>query len=78
MSTHPNDDAGPPPGSQGSTRPGTTPSVGWAAFVAAEPGLAEVAERRFGAFKHHVLVTLRKDGSPRTSGLEVLFRGGEL
>ncbi|GAB2949496.1 pyridoxamine 5'-phosphate oxidase family protein [Streptomyces pseudoechinosporeus] len=50
----------------------------WAAFTAAEPDLAKTAEERFGAFTHHILATLRKDGSPRTSGLEVRFRNGEL
>ncbi|MQY35287.1 hypothetical protein SRB17_32600 [Streptomyces sp. RB17] len=53
-------------------------SVNWAAFAAAEPGTARLVEERFGAFRHHVLATLRKDGSPRTSGLEADFRGGEL
>lgn len=50
----------------------------WAAFVAAEPGLAATVEDRFGQFTHHVLATLRKDGSPRTTGLEVRFLNGEL
>ncbi|MCC9709195.1 MULTISPECIES: pyridoxamine 5'-phosphate oxidase family protein [unclassified Streptomyces] len=50
----------------------------WGAFVAAEPELAETVEARFGAFTHHVLATLRKDGSPRTTGLEVRFKRGEL
>ncbi|MFE7167330.1 pyridoxamine 5'-phosphate oxidase family protein [Streptomyces sp. NPDC057616] len=50
----------------------------WAAFTAAEPELAKIAEERFGAFTHHVLATLRRDGSPRTSGLEVRFLDGEL
>ncbi|WP_338896486.1 pyridoxamine 5'-phosphate oxidase family protein [Streptomyces sp. TG1A-60] len=50
----------------------------WAALAAAEPALAQTVEARFGAFTHHVLATLRKDGSPRTTGLEVRFRGGEL
>ncbi|MGV9456648.1 pyridoxamine 5'-phosphate oxidase family protein [Streptomyces sp. NPDC003635] len=50
----------------------------WAAFNSAEPVFAAIVEKRFGAFTHHVLATLRKDGSPRTSGLEVSFRGGEL
>jgi hypothetical protein len=50
----------------------------WAAFTAAEPELAKLAEERFGSFTHHVLATLRKDGSPRTSGLEVRFLHGEL
>jgi hypothetical protein len=50
----------------------------WAVFVAAEPELAATVEERFGAFTHHVLATLRKDGSPRTTGLEVRFLDGEL
>ncbi|MFC5215444.1 pyridoxamine 5'-phosphate oxidase family protein [Streptomyces coerulescens] len=53
-------------------------TVNWAAFTAAEPDLARTAEERFGAFTHHVLATLRKDGSPRTTGLEVRFLNGEL
>ncbi|WP_328749786.1 pyridoxamine 5'-phosphate oxidase family protein [Streptomyces sp. NBC_00285] len=52
--------------------------MNWAAFSSAEPDLARTVEGRFGAFTHHVLATLRKDGSPRTSGLEVRFVGGEL
>ena len=50
----------------------------WAAFTAAEPDLAKTVEERFAAHTHHVLATLRKDGSPRTSGLEVRFLNGEL
>ncbi|MFF8940966.1 pyridoxamine 5'-phosphate oxidase family protein [Streptomyces sp. NPDC014864] len=53
-------------------------ATNWAAFAAAEPGLAATVEERFGAFTHHVLATLRKDGSPRTCGLEVRFLDGEL
>lgn len=56
----------------------TTSPVNWSAFASAAPGLAETAEKRFGAFTHHVLATLRKDGSPRTTGLEVRFLDGEL
>ncbi|WP_193783158.1 pyridoxamine 5'-phosphate oxidase family protein [Streptomyces sp. E5N91] len=52
--------------------------VNWAGFAAAEPGLAGTVEARFGAYPHHVLATLRKDGSPRTAGLEVRFLTGEL
>ncbi|MEU8954010.1 pyridoxamine 5'-phosphate oxidase family protein [Streptomyces sp. NPDC048518] len=53
-------------------------SYTWEAFTAAEPELAETVERRFAAFTHHVLATLRKDGSPRTTGIEVRFLHGEL
>ncbi|MFE2509103.1 pyridoxamine 5'-phosphate oxidase family protein [Streptomyces naganishii] len=52
--------------------------INWASFAADAPGLAATVERRFGAFRHHVLATLRKDGSPRLSGLEADFRDGEL
>jgi hypothetical protein len=53
-------------------------SMNWAAFAEAEPDLAGTVEERFGSFTHHVLATLRKDGSPRTTGLEVRFLNGEL
>ncbi|MEU2062253.1 pyridoxamine 5'-phosphate oxidase family protein [Streptomyces sp. NPDC013455] len=52
--------------------------MNWAFFTSDAPGLAAFAEERFGAHRHHVLATLRADGSPRTSGLEVRFLGGEL
>ncbi|MFE2097514.1 MULTISPECIES: pyridoxamine 5'-phosphate oxidase family protein [unclassified Streptomyces] len=52
--------------------------MNWAAFSTAAPDLAALAEERFGGHRHHVLATLRRDGSPRTSGLEVRFLGGEL
>lgn len=52
--------------------------MNWAAFTTAAPELAALSEERFGAHRHHVLATLRRDGSPRTSGLEVRFLGGEL
>lgn len=52
--------------------------MNWHAFRTAAPALAAIAEERFGAYRHHVLATLRKDGSPRTSGLEVRFLGGQL
>ncbi|MEG8276976.1 pyridoxamine 5'-phosphate oxidase family protein [Streptomyces sp. AHA2] len=59
-------------------QPIRTQGTNWAAFAAAEPGLARTVEERFAAHTHHVLATLRKDGSPRTSGLEVRFLRGEL
>ncbi|GGW83859.1 pyridoxamine 5'-phosphate oxidase [Streptomyces malachitofuscus] len=56
----------------------TDTGTNWAAFTAAEPELAKTVEERFAAYTHHVLATLRKDGSPRTTGLEVRFLNGEL
>ncbi|MGI5399677.1 pyridoxamine 5'-phosphate oxidase family protein [Streptomyces sp. CA-135486] len=50
----------------------------WADFLAAEPAFAEAVQKRFGRYKHHVLATVRKDGSPRVTGLEADFRFGEL
>ncbi len=50
----------------------------WSAFETAEPELAETVRERYGRYTHHVLGTLRKDGSPRLSGIEADFRFGEL
>ncbi|MEU9201803.1 pyridoxamine 5'-phosphate oxidase family protein [Streptomyces sp. NPDC048332] len=49
-------------------------SSNWADFQAAEPDFAATVRRRFEQYKHHVLATVRKDGSPRVTGLEVDFR----
>ncbi|MBW5485230.1 pyridoxamine 5'-phosphate oxidase family protein [Streptomyces bambusae] len=53
-------------------------TTNWAAFEAAEPAFAKTVRDRFAAQPHHVLATLRKDGSPRVTGLNVDIRGGEL
>ncbi|MET9676126.1 pyridoxamine 5'-phosphate oxidase family protein [Streptomyces sp. NPDC006482] len=50
----------------------------WSAFEAAEPELAATVRERFGQHTHHALATVRKDGSPRLSGIEAGFRFGEL
>lgn len=50
----------------------------WAAFAAAEPDLARRVEERFAIRKHKTLATLRKDGSPRISGIETEFHDGEI
>jgi hypothetical protein len=50
----------------------------WAEFASAEPALAGRVQERFGIRKHKTLATLRKDGSPRISGIEVEFANGEL
>ncbi|MFD5202368.1 pyridoxamine 5'-phosphate oxidase family protein [Streptomyces sp. NPDC058375] len=52
--------------------------VSWGGFAAAEPEFADTVRSRFRLYKHHVLATLRKDGSPRVTGLEADFRFGEL
>jgi hypothetical protein len=50
----------------------------WQDLVDEAPDLAARVEARFTATKHHVLATLRVDGSPRVSGTEVQLRGGDL
>jgi hypothetical protein len=50
----------------------------WSAFASAEPALAKRVEERFGIRKHKTMATLRHDGSPRISGIEVEFADGEL
>ena len=50
----------------------------WAEVEAAVPDLAATVRAIFDAHRHKVLATLRADGSPRLSGNEVTFRGGEL
>ncbi len=50
----------------------------WGELTTTAPDLATRIEARFGAHKHAMLATLRRDGSPRLSGIETSFRGGEL
>src|ERR1700737_404195 len=50
----------------------------WTEFASAEPALARRVEERFRIRKHKTLATLRKDGSPRISGIEVEFADGQL
>jgi hypothetical protein len=50
--------------------------VTWAEFRAAAPALAAAVEARFVGRRHHVMATVRADGSPRLSGTEVDWSGG--
>jgi hypothetical protein len=50
----------------------------WADVEKQAPELAAVVRERFTASKHHIMATIRKDGSPRASGTEVEFSDGEL
>lgn len=47
--------------------------VTWADVAADAPELAAAVQGRFEAFRHHVLATRRRDGTPRVSGTEVQF-----
>ncbi len=46
--------------------------------MVAEPEFAKRVRALFDAHKHKTMATLRKDGSPRISGIEVEFSKGEV
>lgn len=50
----------------------------WAEVETAAGELASAARERFDAHRHKVLATLRRDGSPRISGVEATFLDGVL
>jgi hypothetical protein len=50
----------------------------WNDVAAAAPDFARAVQTAFDAHKHKTLATLRRDGSPRISGMEATFAGGEL
>jgi hypothetical protein len=50
----------------------------WKEIESAAPELAARARAAFDAHRHKVLATLRRDGSPRISGIEASFTDGEL
>ncbi len=52
--------------------------LSWSAVEAEAPELAVLARGFLDAYVHKTLATLRRDGSPRISGTEVVFADGEL
>jgi hypothetical protein len=50
----------------------------WEDVAVAAPELAQQVRRLFEEHRHSTLATLRKDGSPRISGIETSFADGEL
>lgn len=50
----------------------------WADVSRSAPELAETVRRLFEAHKHKTMATLRRDGSPRISGIEATFEGEDL
>ena len=50
----------------------------WAEFQAAAPDLADRVRERFSVRKHKTLATLRRDGSPRISGIEAEFDDSDI
>ena len=49
----------------------------WSEIEAAEPEFAAAARAFLDAHKHKTVATMRRDGSPRISGTEAWFAGGE-
>ena len=54
------------------------PMPAWKDVASSAPELAELVRRRFEATGLGLLATLRRDGSPRISGIEPLFTDDEL
>ena len=50
----------------------------WNEFEAAAPELAAQVRERLDAHTHKTIATVRRDGSPRISGIETELRDGEL
>ena len=50
----------------------------WEEIVAAEPEFAGAVQALMDAGTHKTIATLRRDGSPRISGIEAYFEEGEL
>ncbi len=50
----------------------------WEEVAASAPHFAEAARGFFDAHKHKTIATLRRDGSPRISGIEASFVDGHL
>lgn len=50
----------------------------WDDVIAAAPDLAEEARAIFDRHRHKTMATLRHDGSPRISGVEIDVKDGEL
>jgi hypothetical protein len=49
----------------------------WSDVETEAPELTALARRFLDAHVHKTLATLRRDGSPRISGTEVVFAGGK-
>jgi hypothetical protein len=50
----------------------------WQDVERAEPEFAQRVRALFDAHRHKTLATVRADGSPRISGIEAVFEGGQL
>src|SRR5215211_1407254 len=58
---------------QGCVRARMDPMSSWHDVRSAAPDLATRVQQRFEAHRHNLLATLRRDGSPRMTGIETTF-----
>jgi len=74
------DNAPPPtqPTRPTSPLPAPPPGVSWAGLEAEAPELARFVGGLLGTRRHHLMATLRADGTPRISGTEITIHAGEL
>lgn len=56
----------------------TSGALSWGEFARLEPAMAAMVRSRFAAHEHHVLATVRADGSPRVTGTNVMLDGETL
>ena len=52
--------------------------MSWSELLAAEPDFAAGVRARLDAHVHKTIATVRRDGSPRISGIETFWAAGEL
>lgn len=52
--------------------------VAWSGLEALSPETVDIVERNFALGKHKTLATVTRSGAPRISGIEVVFRTGNL
>jgi Pyridoxamine 5'-phosphate oxidase len=52
--------------------------MSWSELLAAEPDFAAGVRARLDAHVHKTIATIRRDGSPRISGIETFWAEGEL
>jgi general stress protein 26 len=52
--------------------------AGWNEVVRSQPQFAAQVQALFDVHKHKVIATVRRDGSPRVSGIEANFADGEI
>jgi len=50
----------------------------WQQFHSEDPDFAAVVQERFASHDYKVLGTVRRDGSPRVSGVEISIRDGQV